>query len=140
MKSKSPTEQRTQSGIELLCNQLQTFSRRHSEGWLIPGATKEGFDCVTNTENRGIALRDNFSRKQPKRTLLLLSIQGAKVMLVPQNCKRCNSQNLEIRPGKGPHGAAVVCIDCESRKVSGFQKWLSKGLVSQLKARGLIEW
>ena len=48
-------------------------------------------------------------------------------MKLPTDCKNCNSENLEIRPGKAPHAAALVCADCAK-----WQRWLSKEIVRSL--------
>jgi hypothetical protein len=40
-------------------------------------------------------------------------------------CSFCNSENLEIREGKGPHAGALYCADCER-----WLKWISKSLIA----------
>ena len=48
-------------------------------------------------------------------------------MILPINCKCCDSENLEIRKGAGPHTAALICADCDL-----WQQWLSKSIVRSL--------
>lgn len=56
---------------------------------------------------------------------------GIRNQAFPTHCRHCQSENLEIRKGKGPHAAGVWCGDCE-----GFQKWLSKSIAASLGIAG----
>ena len=52
---------------------------------------------------------------------------GAENQAFLTQCRYCESENLEIREGKGPHAAGVWCGDCE-----GHQKWLNKLIAKSL--------
>jgi endogenous inhibitor of DNA gyrase (YacG/DUF329 family) len=45
----------------------------------------------------------------------------------PADCAACGSENLDVRPGTGPHAGALYCIDC-----GRFIKWLSKNQYRQI--------
>jgi hypothetical protein len=46
---------------------------------------------------------------------------------LPTECVGCGSENLDVRPGTGPHAAAIYCTDC-----GRFCKWLSKSQYQQI--------